>query len=138
MEFHKAKIFGFKERRKRAYNYIKREFYNYLETVEEVLIWEGELENPVVKEKDQIFIPKLNTNLIIDGVAKSVEGGYRYYTSYVTEIVDDEETLKSYEEALKDKEKNDTLRLINLANRKEPKGFFKTNRSQGGKNGTIS
>ena len=70
-----------------------------LEYIEDVLMLEKEIDNPPLEINEKIHFPDLNETLIIKNKARHVEGGFIYWLDYNVEIIDDETTKNSLENA---------------------------------------
>jgi hypothetical protein len=109
MEKHKAVVMG--EVHLKRYRYDKRNFYfhhreiyAYGELKEKKVIWSGELDNPPIEEGEKLYIAESNVTVVIESKEKSTEGGYVYWTDFVS-LIEDEETMTSLEKAKEDKKK---------------------------------
>lgn len=99
MDNHNAIILGKKMRYVwHCYSYTA-DIYQGKEEIEKVELFNGVIENPPLEVDDFVFIPELKKSVKVTGKSRNIEGGYVYYTDYVTEVVDDEQTQKSKKEA---------------------------------------
>ncbi|MGG3987289.1 hypothetical protein [Bacillus smithii] len=69
--------------------------------VDWVEIYKCELDSPPLKEGEEIYIKELDETLYILDRLRSSDGQYIYSTDYIVEIIEDEFTKKSKEEANK-------------------------------------
>lgn len=77
------------------------------------LIYEGELDEPILVAGQKIYLHTLNQSVTVSEVLRSTSGVYTYVTDHVIEQVEDEETFHSKEEAEK---------TYNLYNETLPRG----------------
>lgn len=81
------------------------------ETLETPVIWEGELESPILNCSDKIYLENIKEELEIKKVVRSTDGTYLYYTNHQNgKIVENEITEKSRleaEEKLNSEKNND-------------------------------
>lgn len=91
--------FGNKPYKYYAWQYPK-ELYENNELIREDVIWQGELDMPVLKYEDCIYIQELETTVRITSCLRTTENKYIYTTSHVIETFEDELTEKSWKEAL--------------------------------------
>jgi hypothetical protein len=99
MEKHKAVVMGRIEKKRYRFilsNYNSRsEIKKSNEFVEYKEIWSGDLENPPLETGEGLYIKELNTEVGITNKAKSTEGGYVYWTTFVIEEIEDEKTQET-------------------------------------------
>lgn len=76
-----------------------------LDYIGPVKIGEYELSNPPLKQYERIFLHEIGESTSISKVQRSTENKWNYHVKHAVEIIDDEETLKSYEKALAEIEK---------------------------------
>jgi hypothetical protein len=62
-------------------------------------IWSGELNDPPIKSGDSFYITDKNLLVEVEMTSRNTENGYTYFTDYVIERIEDEETDKSKKEA---------------------------------------
>lgn len=68
--------------------------------LETPVIWEGDLDSPVFKRNDKLYLDNINKEVEITKVVRSTDGTYLYYTSHkVGETLENEITEQSRLEA---------------------------------------
>ena len=80
--------------------FIEKNIYNTTQLIREEVIWEGELDMPILKHNECIYIQELQTTVMIKGCLRTTENKYIYSTSHVIQTIEDEITEKSKEKAL--------------------------------------
>ncbi|TYS56360.1 hypothetical protein FZC83_01960 [Rossellomorea marisflavi] len=120
MDSHKAVVMGAVHLKRyrfgRDYKYMFNiGIHEYSEYKESKMVWSGELENPPVEEGEKLYIADLEKTVIVKSKEKSTNGGYLYRTDLV-EIIEDDDTEKSLEEAKKDQRE-----YIEIQNKKTKK-----------------
>ncbi|MEW5569714.1 hypothetical protein [Rossellomorea marisflavi] len=122
---HKAKVMGRAVRKRYFFGevYHTGTIREKLEFVKHVEIWSGELEKPLLKVGDNLYIASKNQTVKITGIAKSTEGGYVYLTDHLADFIEDEESLNSKVKATKSmKDYEERVQLIKAA--KENKKWY--------------
>lgn len=111
MKKHTAIIYGRKERK--IYRSCRRDtFTNYggrvfhhqpeedREFIELVKIGEYEISHPPFTRYDRIFLHEIDVSTTVDIIQRSTADKWIYQVKHVVELIDDEESLRSYEKAL--------------------------------------
>lgn len=98
MEKHYAQVLGVTLIKKYKVSFGEVVDRNY--TLDTPVIWEGNLDSPVLKRNDTLYISDIDSEVEVMKVVRSTDGNYLYYTNNrIGEIVVNEETEKSRLEA---------------------------------------
>lgn len=69
------------------------------EFVREETLWEGEIDTPLLEQGECLHIKDLDVAVHIERRDRSTCGAYIYKTDHIIELLEDEKTLQSKEEA---------------------------------------
>lgn len=127
MDTHKIKIIGgtgYEEYYFWEYGCKVKSHYKF---VEEVVLFEGELDSPLLRCGDKLYINERNLTIIVNEVIRSTDTGYIYKTHAVDIIIENEETEKSRIAA--EEEKSKFIQMKNAEKDNQPeeemKGLWK-------------
>ncbi|GAB6989527.1 hypothetical protein [Paenibacillus pini] len=70
-------------------------------------IFEGEIEDPPFVVDDNVFIPSLNQSVKVIKTARNLDGGYVYWTNYITEEIENTESRLKVEKRMEEIIEND-------------------------------
>jgi hypothetical protein len=104
MEKHRAVIKGNVSRL--IYRYDRGwDVYSSKFTVAKKTVWSGELDLPLLKQGELLYIEDIDETVEINARVRSTSGEYIYFTEFDAEVIEDEITLKSKEKAEAEYEK---------------------------------
>ena len=87
------------------------------EFAKEKLVWEGEIPNPKLRDKEGIYIEELDKVLLVSTSYRTDSEKILYYLVQ-NELIEDEKSLQSKENAMKKKEELETsIKEIGLSNK---------------------
>lgn len=81
----------------------EREIHEDVEPLYEDVLWDGELDLPLLKESEDIYIDELNLTVKIKSRLRSTTGEYLYSTYHRSDVIEDEGTQESLAKAEEDK-----------------------------------
>ncbi|PHA03059.1 hypothetical protein COE51_01570 [Bacillus pseudomycoides] len=122
MEKHNVIIKSSKYRRMHEFCWWRPVVESSKKLIENVDVWAGEINEPLLEVGDYLYIKELNTKIQIEEKVRSTDGGYVYYTDDLSEVIEDELTEKSLEKA--NKEFEDHIKKQE-AQRKNNKKWYK-------------
>lgn len=112
MECHNAVIYGKVMRKKYYYVDVYKKILPLNECIKYEKIFEGELNIPILKNGDKIYIPDKEIQTTVEDIVISIDGTCIYYTDYDVKIIEDEETEKSKFISEKEKEEFEKMSII--------------------------
>jgi hypothetical protein len=99
MGSHVAVFYGHKFRRVYSvFKFRELDIFETREKIDDIFLCEVYLNNPPLKEGEEVFLHNLEKVVTVEKVVRSTDGKIIYYTDY-EEVIDDEETLNSKLEA---------------------------------------
>src|SRR6185312_962324 len=107
---HKAIIKATEERKIYYFGYARlwdnnKTITERTEKIGEKTLWEGEIDAPLIDEGETLRIEELNADVTITHRIRSTSGAYIYKTDYELDLIEDEKTAKTKNEAKLEEEK---------------------------------